>query len=319
MPVVDLPIEQLRSYRPDLTHEPDFDGFWRDTLAAARACDDRPTVTRVSAGVRAVDTYDVTFAGWAGEPVRGWLVLPKGGSARWCVVEFQGYGVGRGRVYDHLLYAACGVAHFVVDPRGHSLGDTGDMSSVSSGPHEPGFMTQGAHDPKAHYLRRLITDSVRAVDAARTLDLVDTGDLAVAGPSQGGGLALAVSGLVRGLRAVLPDVPFLCDYRRGAEVSDRVPYQEIAQFLRKRPELVTETFRTLSYFDGMNFAARADAPALFSVALMDPICPPSTVFAAYHHYAGPKDLRVFPFNEHEGGGSRHAMARIEFLRQLAAF
>ncbi|MPZ81686.1 MAG: acetylxylan esterase [Actinophytocola sp.] len=319
MPVVDLPLDQLLRYRPELTREPDFDEFWRDTLDSARACPDRPTATRVEAGVRAVDTYDVTFAGWAGEPIRGWLVLPRGGTARWCVVEFQGYGVGRGRVHEHLLYAACGIAHLVVDARGHSCGDTGDRSAASSGPHEPGFMTQGANDPKAHYLRRLVTDAVRAVDAARTLDLVASDEIAVAGLSQGGGLALAVSGLVTGLRAVLPDVPFLCDYRRGAVVSDRVPYLEVAQFLRKRPELAEQTFRTLSYFDGMNFAARAEAPALFSVALMDPICPPSTVFAAYHHYAGPKDIRVYPFNEHEGGGALHAMARVDFLRQLAEF
>ncbi|NGN63623.1 acetylxylan esterase [Streptomyces sp. A7024] len=317
MPMLDLPLDQLERYRPALTHEPDFDAFWAKTLDAARTVTDPPKAVRVDVGVRAVDTYDVTFAGWAGEPVRGWLVLPRGRAARWCVVEFQGYGVGRGRVHEHLLYAACGLAHFVVDARGHSRGDTGDISPVSSGPHEPGFMTQGAHDPEAHYLRRLITDAVRAVDAAR--DLVGAELLAAAGPSQGGGLALAVSGLVAGLDAVLPDVPFLCDHRRGALVSDRVPFLEVAQFLRKRPELAEETFRTLSYFDGMNFAARATAPALFSVALMDPVVPPSTVYAAYHHYAGPADIRVYPFNEHEGGGALHAMERIDFLRGLGDF
>ncbi len=43
----------------------------------------------------------------------------------------------------------------------------------------------------------------------------------------------------------------------------------------------SRVFRTLSYIDGMNFAARASAvPALFGVALMDPICPPSTLYAA---------------------------------------
>lgn len=314
--MIDLPLPELERYRPELTHQPDFDEFWRSTVDSARACTEPPSVTRVDAGVRAVDTFDVTFPGWAGEPVRGWLVRPAS-AVRWCVVEFQGYGVGRGRVHEHLLYAACGVAHFVVDARGHSRGDTGDRSDSSSGPHEPGFMTQGAHSPQAHYLRRLITDAVRAVDAARTLEIAP--ELAIAGPSQGGGLTLAVAGLVPDVRAALPDVPFLCDYRRGAEMSDRVPYLEVAQFLRKRPELVAETFRTLSYFDGMNFASRASAPALFSVALMDPVCPPSTVYAAYNHYAGPKELRVYPFNEHEGGGALHAMERIEFLRQLASF
>ncbi|UWE11109.1 acetylxylan esterase [Actinacidiphila bryophytorum] len=317
MPIVDLPLAELERYKPDLTHEPDFDAFWRDTLDAARGLGGRPAVVRADTGVRAVDTYDVTFPGWAGEPVRGWLVVPKGRTARWCVVEFQGYGVGRGRAHEHLLYAACGIAHFVVDARGHSRGDTGDVSALSSGPHEPGFMTQGAHDPQAHYLRRLITDAVRAVDAAR--ELVGAELLAAAGPSQGGGLALAASGLATGLDAVLPDVPFLCDHRRGALVSDRVPFLEVAQFLRKRPELAEQTFRTLSYFDGMNFAARASAPALFSVALMDPVCPPSTVYAAYHHYAGEKEIRVYPFNEHEGGGALHAMARVEFLCGLGDF
>lgn len=317
MPLLDWPVGELRRYRPELTHEPDFDEFWHGTLAQARMCADKPVARRVDVGVRAVETFDVTFPGWAGEPIKGWLVLPPGGDARWCVVEYQGYGVGRARAHDHLFYAACGVAQLVVDARGHSRADTGDRSTESSGPHEPGFMTQGAHDPRAHYLCRLITDAVRGLDAARSL--VSAEKFAVGGPSQGGGQALAVAALGDDLDAALPDVPFLCDYRRGAEVSDRVPYLEIAQFLRKRPELVDGTFRTLSYFDGMNFAARARAPALFSVALMDPIVPPSTVFAAYNNYAGPKDITVYPFNEHEGGGSLHAMARLEFLRGLAEF
>ena len=49
-----------------------------------------------------------------------------------------------------------------------------------------------------------------------------------------------------------------------------------------------------------------------SVALMDPICPPSTVYAAYHAYAGPKQLSVYEFNEHEGGESLHAIKRVHF-------
>jgi cephalosporin-C deacetylase-like acetyl esterase len=45
-------------------------------------------------------------------------------------------------------------------------------------------------------------------------------------------------------------------------------------------------FTTLSYFDGVNFATRASAPALFSVGLMDWVCPRSTVYAAYQAYRG---------------------------------
>jgi len=74
-------------------------------------------------------------------------------------------------------------------------------------------------------------------------------------------------------------------------------------------------FETLSYFDGVNFAPRATAPALFSTALMDIICPPSTVYAAYNHYAAEKDIRTWPYNGHEGGGSFQVQEKIAFLRQ----
>jgi cephalosporin-C deacetylase len=78
---------------------------------------------------------------------------------------------------------------------------------------------------------------------------------------------------------------------------------------------VDEVFRTLSYFDGTNFAARANAPALYSVALMDNTCPPSTVFASYNHYAGPKEINVHPYNGHEGGGAFNEPAHLEFIRK----
>jgi cephalosporin-C deacetylase len=73
--------------------------------------------------------------------------------------------------------------------------------------------------------------------------------------------------------------------------------------------------RTLSYFDGATMATRATAPALFSVALMDPICPPSTVFAAFNRYQGAdKHIEVYTHNEHEGGQAYQWAAQVRFLR-----
>jgi cephalosporin-C deacetylase len=73
-------------------------------------------------------------------------------------------------------------------------------------------------------------------------------------------------------------------------------------------------FTTHSYFDGVNFAKRADAAALFSVALLDPICPPSTVYAAFNQYAGAdKEISVYRHNEHEGGQTWQWLAQADFL------
>jgi cephalosporin-C deacetylase len=49
---------------------------------------------------------------------------------------------------------------------------------------------------------------------------------------------------------------------------------------------------------------------------MDLICPPSTVFAAYNHFAGPKDMRVYPYNDHEGGGNFQNVEKVRFLAEL---
>jgi len=66
----------------------------------------------------------------------------------------------------------------------------------------------------------------------------------------------------------------------------------------------------------VNFAPRARANALFSTALMDDVCPPSTVFAAFNYYAGPKQIKVWQYNQHEGGDSYQALEKLRFLRQL---
>jgi cephalosporin-C deacetylase len=51
---------------------------------------------------------------------------------------------------------------------------------------------------------------------------------------------------------------------------------------------------------------------------MDDICPPSTVYAAYNHYAGEKDIRTYEYNYHDGGGSYQTVEKVKFLVDLWA-
>lgn len=314
MALFDYPLERLREYSPRLAEPADFDAFWDRTLAQTRSHALDARFTPYDSGLSTVDTYDVEFGGWNGERICGWLLVPRDTSSpTGCVVEYVGYGGGRGLVHDRLLYSAAGYAHFVMDTRGQG-GDTADAGG--SGPHVPGFLTDGVLSPDTFYYRRLISDAVRAVEAARAHPAVDSARVAIAGGSQGGGLTIAVAGLVGDLAAVLPDVPFLCHYRRAAQVTAELPYAELAGFAARHPQRAEQMFATLGYFDGVHFCARSNAPALFSVALMDQICPPSTVFAAYNNYRASKDIRVYEWNEHEGGGGHHAAARLAFLHEV---
>lgn len=60
---------------------------------------------------------------FSGQPIKGWLVRPRGAEGRLpAVVSYVGYGGGRGRPHDHLLWASAGYAHLVMDTRGQGAG-----------------------------------------------------------------------------------------------------------------------------------------------------------------------------------------------------
>ena len=129
-------------------------------------------------------------------------------------------------------------------------------------------------------------------------------------------MALAAAALAPGLSAVAAYVPFLSDLPRAVQITDAYPYRELRDYLavhRGQPEQVMQT---LQYFDAVNFSRRARIPALLSVGLMDEVTSPSTVYAAYNAYAGPKRITPWPFNGHEGGGPEDDIAAIRFLREM---
>ncbi|OCG74792.1 acetylxylan esterase [Microbacterium sediminis] len=319
----DLPLDELRAYRA--THEApaDFDDFWLTTLAAAREKGWETRVEPVDNGLAIVASSDVTFAGFAGDPIRAWWHRPADREPIGVVVEFLGYSGGRGLPHQQGTWPLAGYAHLLVDSRGQGYGQQWPGATAdphgSGGSAAPGQMTRGIEDPETYYYRRLYTDAALALDVAR--GLAGTGvPLFVAGISQGGGLTIAAAALdaLAGRGAIagaLPDVPFLCDFPRATTLVAIHPYGEIVTYLAAFRDRVDQTFRTLSYFDGVHLAARAQAPALFSAALMDEVCPPSTVFGAYNAWpSDDKAIEVYPFNGHEGGGVYHRAAQLEWLR-----
>ena len=319
MPLYDFSLRDLRQYHSDVVAPPDFDAFWDRTLAETRAFPLAPQFEPYDAGLRLVDVFDVTFGGFGGHPVRGWLILPKDRPAPLpCVVKYIGYGGGRGFPHEHLMWPTAGYALLVMDTRGQgsswSKGDTPDP--VGSDAASPGSMTRGILSPDTYYYRRVFADAVRALETARSHPAIDPTRLAVVGGSQGGGISLAAGGLDAGVKAVMPDVPFLCDFPRAVTVTPRDPFPEISRFLAVHRDKVAQVFSTLSYFDGVLFAGRSAASALFSVGLMDTICPPSTVFAAYNAFAGAdKTITEYGFNDHEGGGAFQERAQLAWLAE----
>ncbi len=319
---VDVHEALWREHRPAIREPADFDALWERTLAESRAVAEPPRAVPYATTLTTLDVFDVTFSGFAGDPIKAWYLRPAGTDATLpTVVEYAGYTGGRDRARDRLVWASSGFAHLVMDSRGQgSQWATGGVTPDphGAGPTVEGYLTRGVEDIEGFYYRRLCTDAALAVDAARQLPGVDPQRVAVAGGSQGGGLALAAAGLVTDVAAAMIDFPFLCHFEDAVRLAGVSPYGEIGRYLARQRGQEEATFTTLSYVDGVNFAARATAPALWSVGLVDDVCPPATIFAAYNRYAGEKEIAAYPFNGHEGGGSDHGDRQIAWYRELVS-
>lgn len=316
MPQYDEPLEFLQKRQPSAAEPSDLWAFWQDTLADSRRKSFEPSASAVDHGLQVVRTDDVLFAGYDGEPVRAWLNRPSDGrEIRGTIVRYVGYGSGRGLPHQVSQWSLAGFAELVMDTRGQGagggyVGDTAD--SNPGGVSFPGFMTRGIESAGSYYYRRVFTDATLAVDAARLLVGRDVPTI-LAGESQGGGIALAVAALADEISAVMADVPFLCDFPRAVALAQRGPYLEITGYLATNRWAADIAFNTLKYFDAALLSRRATAPALLSVALSDTICPPSTVYAAINSYGGPVDVRVYPFNDHEGGQFHQQAEQLRWL------
>ena len=297
MPSIDMPLEQLRQYKPSLYREEDFDSFWSDTLKESARQPLHAELVPYDLGAKNVECFAVRFDGFGGGRIAGWYLRPTQRGKFPGICSYHGYS-GRGtRPLDLLAYASQGICVLSMDCRGQN-GQSQDNAVTPEG-HFMGWMTKGIRDPRSYYYRYVYADAVRALELLAGRDEVDNARLAITGGSQGGGISLAVSALSDRPLLSLPDIPFLCDFRRGVAICGNGPYPEIPSFIKQFPHLYEQAFRTLSYCDNLNLAPKIRCRTVISNCLWDDVCPPSTIYGVYHHMTCEKSMEIYPFHKHE--------------------
>jgi cephalosporin-C deacetylase len=271
----------------------DFDEFWADTFAGLP--DPAPELTRVPRlSTDRVDTFDVRFTSYQGVRIAAWFCAPR---------DAQGPLPGILNIPGYISepmpprgFAERGYAALAIAPRGKL------RSNDVFNPGYPGLLTHDIADHHTYGYRGFYVDTVRALDVLATLPGVDPARLGVQGSSQGGGLGVVTAALRPELvKAVACGAPYLCGIRECTRLTRSYPYEEIREFLHVHPSHEDDVWRTVAYYDGLNFAPAVRAPILIYIGLRDDVCPPESGFALHRVLTAPKELHTFPHSGHHAG------------------
>ncbi|MCL2812918.1 MAG: acetylxylan esterase [Clostridia bacterium] len=303
MPIIDMPLGELRKYAGLNPRPVDFDAYWDDSLAEMRDTDPRVELRPAEFSAPGTECFHLFFTGVHGARVHAKYMRPAGKTGCPAILFFHGYSGCSGDWYGKLPFALSGFCVAALDCRGQG-GISEDVGGVR-GNTLHGQIIRGLDDPDSRKLlmRDIFLDSAQLAGIVMDFPEVDSERTGACGGSQGGGLTLACAALEPRLNRAAPCYPFLCDYQRVWEMDlAKDAYAELREYFRlfdpihEREQYI---FTKLGYIDNQYLAPRICARVMMGVGLMDTICPPSTQFAAYNKITSPKEMVIYPDYGHE--------------------
>ncbi len=304
MPMIDMPLEELRVYRGITPKPADFDAYWAAALAELEATPPAPEFLPAEFQTPYAECFDLWFTGVGGARVYAKYLRPRRSEEvpHPAVLQFHGYSGSSGDWQDKLGLAALGFSVAALDVRGQGGRSQDPGGALGNTLH--GHIIRGLDDaPERLFYRSVFLDTVQLARVVMALPEVDARRVGAMGMSQGGALTLACAALEPRIRRLAPMCPFLCDYRRVWEMDlAKDAYEELLDWFRRfdpRHERETEIFTRLGYVDCQHLAPRIRGEVLMAVGLMDEICPASSQFAAYNRITAPKEMALFPDFAHE--------------------
>lgn len=303
MPLIDMPLDELRLYKGRNPKPDDFDAYWDRALQELDGVD--PHTEKVAAPFQTpqAECYDLYFTGVRGARIHAKYLKPKGWEGpRPVLLLFHGYSSNAGDWADKLAYTSMGFSVLAMDCRGQ--GGSSEDSGGVKGTTLNGHIIRGLDDhPDQLLFRHIYLDTAQLARVAFSLPEADPQRVYAAGGSQGGALTLACAALEPRIRKLAPVYPFLSDYKRVWEMDlAKDAYHELRTFFRYHDPLherEDEIFNKLGYIDMQHLAPRIRGEVLMFVGLMDSVCPPSTQFAAYNRIESPKEMVLYPDFGHE--------------------
>lgn len=304
MPLIDMPLEDLKTYRGRNPRPDDFDEYWDFALAEMHGVDPKLDLKPSGYELPNAECFNLFFTGVGGAGIHAKYARPKNlDKPAPAIVLFHGYTWRSDDWFNLLSWTSQGFCVAAMDCRGQG-GLSEDVGGVR-GNTVNGHIIRGLDDaPEKLLYRSIFLDTAQLAGIVMGLPEVDSSRVGATGGSQGGGLTLACAALEPRINRAAPIYPFLCDYLRVWEMDLAAgAYAELKthfKFFDPLHKNENEIFARLGYIDNQHLAGRIKAEVLMTVGLMDTVCPPSTQFAAYNKITSKKNLLIYPDYGHEG-------------------
>lgn len=304
MPLIDMPLAELKTYGGLNPRAADFDQYWDRALAEMRSVDPKVELRPYRLNAPIAECFDLFFSGVRGARIHAKYLRPAGVKEKHpAVLLFHGYTGSSGDWSDKLRWVARGFTVAALDCRGQG-GLSEDKGGVA-GTTWRGHIIRGLDgQPEDLLFRQIYLDTAQLARIVMGMPEVDPDRVGATGGSQGGGLTLACASLEPRVRRAFSVFPFLCDYRRVWEMDQaKRAYEELAWYFRAYDPMhqrEEEIFTRLGYIDVQHLAPRIRAEVVMAVGLMDEVCPPSTQFAAFNRMSCKKRTIIYPDFGHEG-------------------
>jgi cephalosporin-C deacetylase-like acetyl esterase len=271
----------------------DFDKFWYQLKVQLACIPINPVFRPIQSDSNKVDTFDVKMD-CLGKNVYGYYARPIKAKAKSCsaIITLHGAGVSSARKDPITFFADNGFIALDINANGVENGKTPEYYANLYGTVLKNYRHWGKENQYTSYFTSMFIRVLRGLEFLKSQPEWNGKILVAYGASQGGAQSLAAAGLDSDVNLIFAGVPAMCDH--GGYICGwpkLVPREADGSYNK-------QILDASMYNDCVNFARRAKARAIFTVGFVDDTCRPTSVYAAYNNYNGPKEIVNAPLNAH---------------------
>ncbi|MFI4912290.1 MAG: acetylxylan esterase [Sedimentisphaeraceae bacterium JB056] len=295
--------------KPAAVMPTDFDFFWEQRKRQLACIPINPEMVEIESESDDVVTYDLT-TDCLGKQVYGYYCRPKDAEKKGCpaVISLHGAGVASARKDIITYFADRGFIALEINANGVVNGREPEYYAELYQTVLKNYRHWGKENQYTSYFTGMFTRVLRGLEFLKSQPEWNGEVLAAYGASQGGAQSLAAAGLDSDVNIIFSGVTAMCDH--GGHINGWpkfVPKESDGSYNK-------QILDASMYNDGVNFARRANAKAIFSCGFIDNVCRPTSVYAAYNSYLGDKEMLHAPLNAHPVPPEYYEYAKEQIVR-----